>query len=66
MPPFDFDPRNEGLWGDTTSTLDWCEHNYEVGHCRALQTTAVVVVTNYQFEVRKSNIDLFAAKLVYS
>ena len=31
MPPFDFDPRNEGLWGDTTSTLDWCEHNYEVG-----------------------------------
>ena len=55
MPPFDFDPRNDGLWGDTTSTLDWCEHNYEVswlsaGHCRPLGI----------------NMDLVAAKLVYS
>lgn len=30
MPPFDFDPRNDGFWGDTTSTLDWCENNYEL------------------------------------
>ena len=28
--PFEFDPRNDGYWGDTTSTLDWCEANYEV------------------------------------
>ena len=30
MSPLSFDPRNEGYWGDTTSTLDWCEDNYEV------------------------------------
>ena len=30
MSPLSFDPRNEGYWGDTTSTLDWCEGNYEV------------------------------------
>ena len=30
MPPFDFDPINDGFWGNTTSTLDWCERNYEV------------------------------------
>ena len=53
MPPFDFDPINDGFWGNTTSTLDWCERNYEVPrinyctnvnislgelvHCRVLQ-----------------------------
>ena len=31
MSPLDFDPRNDGYWGDTTATLDWCEQNYEVG-----------------------------------
>jgi len=30
MSPLDFDPRNDGYWGDTTATLDWCEQNYEV------------------------------------
>jgi len=30
MSPLSFDPRNDGYWGDTTSTLDWCETNYEV------------------------------------
>ena len=30
MAPFDFDPHNDGFWGDTTSSLDWCEDNYEV------------------------------------
>ena len=30
MPPYDFDTHNDGFWGDTTSTLDWCENNYEV------------------------------------
>jgi len=30
MSPLEFDPRNDGYWGDTTSTLDWCETNYEV------------------------------------
>ena len=30
MPPFDFDPVNDGYWGDTTSSLDWCEDNYAV------------------------------------
>ena len=53
MPPFDFNPINDGFWGNTTSTLDWCERNYEVPrinyctnvnislgelvHCRVLQ-----------------------------
>lgn len=30
MSPLNFDPRNDGFWGDTTATLDWCETNYEV------------------------------------
>jgi len=30
MSPLSFDPKNHGYWGDTTSTLDWCESNYEV------------------------------------
>ena len=33
MAPFDFDPHNDGFWGDTTSSLDWCEDNYEVIEC---------------------------------
>ena len=33
MSPLDFDPRNDGYWGDTTATLDWCEQNYEVRKC---------------------------------
>ena len=36
MSPLDFDPRNDGYWGDTTATLDWCEQNYEVGGCHSL------------------------------
>ena len=28
--PFEFNVTNDGYWGDTTSTLDWCEGNYEV------------------------------------
>ena len=31
MSPLIFNPSNDGFWGDTTSTLDWCETNYEVG-----------------------------------
>ena len=34
MSPLDFDPRNDGYWGDTTATLDWCEQNYEVIYLR--------------------------------
>jgi len=30
MSPLNFDPKNDGYWGDTTATLDWCEKNYEV------------------------------------
>jgi len=30
MSPLNFDPKNDGYWGDTTATLDWCEQNYEV------------------------------------
>ena len=30
MPPYDFETYNDGYWGNTTSTLDWCEINYEV------------------------------------
>ena len=30
MSPLNFNPSNDGYWGDTTSTLDWCETNYEV------------------------------------
>eukprot|EP00092_Neocalanus_flemingeri_P007753 GFUD01008371.1.p1 GENE.GFUD01008371.1~~GFUD01008371.1.p1 ORF type:complete len:272 (+),score=72.00 GFUD01008371.1:154-969(+) len=30
MSPLIFNPSNDGYWGDTTSTLDWCETNYEV------------------------------------
>ena len=40
MSPLNFDPKNDGYWGDTTSTLDWCEQNYEVrwvgGDCLAI------------------------------
>ena len=28
--PFEFNVTNDGFWGDTTATLDWCEGNYEV------------------------------------
>ena len=35
MSPLDFDPRNDGYWGDTTATLDWCEQNYEVRKCHS-------------------------------
>ena len=30
--PFEFNVTNDGFWGDTTATLDWCERNYEVSH----------------------------------
>jgi len=30
MPPYNFETYNDGYWGNTTSTLDWCEINYEV------------------------------------
>ena len=30
--PFEFNVTNDGFWGDTTATLDWCEGNYEVSH----------------------------------
>ena len=30
MSPLNFNPSNDGYWGDTTATLDWCETNYEV------------------------------------
>ena len=39
MSPLDFDPRNDGYWGDTTATLDWCEQNYEVGKCHSYFVT---------------------------
>ena len=42
MPPFDFDPRNDGFWGDTTSTLDWCENNYEVKPSKLLTTLIIM------------------------
>ena len=32
-------PTQVGLWGKPTSTLDWCERNYEVSNnCCQLQT----------------------------
>ena len=31
MSPLNFNPSNDGYWGDTASTLDWCETNYEEG-----------------------------------
>ena len=34
--PFEFNVTNDGFWGDTTSTLDWCEGNYEVSRVQGL------------------------------
>ena len=34
--PFEFNVTNDGFWGDTTSTLDWCEGNYEVSWVQGL------------------------------
>ena len=39
MSPLNFDPRNDGFWGDTTATLDWCETNYEVTSTELMGTT---------------------------
>ena len=34
--PFEFNVTNDGFWGDTTATLDWCEGNYEVSREQGL------------------------------
>ena len=34
--PFEFNVTNDGFWGDTTATLDWCEGNYEVSRVQGL------------------------------
>lgn len=34
--PFEFNVTNDGYWGDTTATLDWCEGNYEVSRVQGL------------------------------
>jgi len=63
MPPFDFDPINDGFWGNTTSTLDWCERNYEVNWYIAefyntVTNLAMVIPGGYgAYQVLRNNLE---------
>ena len=49
MSPLNFDPRNDGFWGDTTATLDWCETNYEVTNTELIATPMQFVNAFFKF-----------------
>lgn len=61
--PFEFNVTNDGFWGDTTATLDWCEGNYEVSWYIAefyntLTNLAMIVPACYGIhKVRKHNLE---------
>ena len=43
--PFEFNVTNDGFWGDTTATLDWCEGNYEVSREQGLLGIEKLAIT---------------------